>query len=83
MLNYNPETKMFSIVAKDTGDFVITLDNYLLADGDLVYFTVNKELEKENPLIEKVVSAFNDHNAVIRLTSKDTDLPIGTYLYDV
>lgn len=83
MLNYNPDTQMIKMVAKDTGDFVITLDNYLLADGDLVYFTVNRELEKENPLIEKVVSAFNDHNAVIRLTSQDTDLPIGTYLYDV
>lgn len=83
MLNYNIDTNMISMIAKDTGDFVISLDNYLLAEGDTVYFTVNKELEKENPLIEKAVTAFENHKAVIRLTSKDTDLPVGTYFYDV
>lgn len=83
MLNYNIDTNMISMIAKDTGDFVISLDNYLLAEGDTVYFTVNKELEKENPLIEKTVTAFENHKAVIRLTSKDTDLPVGTYFYDV
>lgn len=83
MLNYNPETQMFSMIAKDTGDFVIVLDDYLLAEGDTVYFTVNKELEKENPLISKAITTFDDYRAVVRLSSTDTDIPIGTYLYDV
>ena len=83
MLNYNIDTNMISMVAKDTGDFVISLDNYLLAEGDTVYFTVNKELEKENPLISKVITEFSNNKAVVRLTSQDTDLPLDTYWYDI
>ena len=83
MLNYNKDTNMISMVAKDTGDFVISLDNYLLADGDIVYFTVNTDLEKENPLISKEVKEFVDNKAVIRLTTEDTNLAVGTYYYDI
>ena len=83
MLNYNIDTNMISMVAKDTGDFIINVDNYLLADGDIVYFTVNTELEKENPLIAKEIKEFVDNKAVVRLTAKDTDLAIGTYYYDI
>ena len=46
MLIYDKDTKTMSIVAKDTADFVISIDNYLLDEGDRVYFTVNNELEK-------------------------------------
>ena len=83
MLNYNGETNTITMIAKDTGDFVISLDNYLLDEGDKVYFTVNKELEKENPLISVVVSEFVNNKAVIHLTSTDTDLAPGNYYYDV
>lgn len=83
MLNYNKDTNAISMVAKDTGDFVISLDNYLLADGDIVYFTVNTDLEKENPLISKEVKEFVDNKAVIRLTTEDTNLAVGTYYYDI
>ena len=54
MLIYDKDTKAMSIVAKDTGDFVVSIDNYLLAEGDRVYFTVNDELEKPEPLIQKI-----------------------------
>ena len=83
MLNYNKDTNAITMIAKDTGDFVISLDNYLLADGDTVYFTVNTELEKENPLISKEITEFVNNKAVVRLTTEDTDLAIGTYYYDV
>lgn len=83
MLNYNVDTGMISMIAKDTGDFIVSIDNYLLADGDIVYFTVNTELEKENPLISKEIKEFKDNKAIIRLTTQDTNLAIGTYLYDV
>ena len=83
MLNYNTETQTISMIAKDTGDFVISIDNYLLATGDVVYFTVNSGLELENPLISKEIKTFNNNKAVIRLTSKDTNLKIGTYYYDI
>ena len=83
MLNYNADTGMISMIAKDTGDFIVSIDNYLLADGDIVYFTVNTELEKENPLISKEIKEFKDNKAIIRLTTQDTNLAIGTYVYDV
>jgi hypothetical protein len=83
MLIYDKETKAMSIIAKDTGDFVVSIGNYLLADGDKVYFTVNSELEKPEPLIQKVVDTFVDNKAIIRLTTEDTDIPVGNYYYDV
>lgn len=83
MLIYDKDTKAMSIVAKDTGDFVISLDNYLLDEGDRVYFTVNSELEKPEPLIQKIIDTFEDYKAVVRLTTTDTDIPVGSYYYDV
>ena len=83
MLNYNKDTNAISMIAKDTGDFVVSLDNYLLADGDSVYFTVNTDIEKEKPLISKEVKEFVNNKAVIRLTTQDTNLAVGTYLYDI
>ena len=83
MLIYDKDTNAISIVAKDTGDFVVSVDNYLLAEGDTVYFTVNVDLEKENPLISKEIREFVDNKAVVRLTTQDTNLAIGTYYYDI
>ena len=83
MLIYDKDTKAMSIVAKDTGDFVISLDNYLLDEGDKVYFTVNDELEKPEPLIQKEITTFDNYKAVVRLTTTDTDIPVGSYYYDV
>ncbi len=83
MIKFDTDTLTFSIVAKDTGDFVISLDNYLLDDGDNVYFTVNDELEKANPRIQKKISVFENNKAIIHLSSVDTDIPVGNYYYDV
>lgn len=83
MLNYNAETKAITMIAKDTGALVISLKNYLLDTGDVVYFTVNSELEKETPLIKKVINEFTDNKAIVKLTAADTDLAIGNYYYDV
>jgi len=83
MLNYDKDTGAMSIIAKDTGDFAVAIDNYLLAEGDKVYFTVNTELENPNPIIQKVVDNFTNYKAIIHLDSKDTDIALGTYYYDV
>ena len=83
MVNYDLDTGAISIIAKDTGDFVISFDNYLLDEGDTVYFTVNDGLEKTNPRIQKVINEFVNNKAIIRLTSTDTNIPVGTYYYDV
>ena len=65
MLIYDKDTKAMSIVAKDTGDFVVSIDNYLLDEGDRVYFTVNSELEKPEPLIQKEITTFDNYKAVV------------------
>ena len=83
MLIYDKDTKAMSIVAKDTADFVISIDNYLLDEGDTVYFTVNSELEKPEPLIQKEITTFDNYKAVVHLTTQNTDIPVGSYYYDV
>ena len=47
MLVIDKDTHNIKIIAKDTGDFAFELDNYFLADGDEVVFTVAEELENE------------------------------------
>lgn len=83
MLTIDKDTLAIKIVAKDTGDFVLTLDNYILALGDEVYFTINDGIEKEQHLLQKKITEFNEGCAVIFLTAEDTDLPVGEYYYDV
>ena len=83
MLIYDKETGAMSIVAKDTGSFGFMLNNYQLDEGDVVYFTVNTELENEDPKIQKIVNSFQDHKALIQLSSADTDIPVGKYYYDI
>lgn len=83
MLSYNADTQSMTIIAKDTGSFTVTLDNYVLDDGDTVYFTVNDQLENNEPKIQKVITRFDEHKAVIVLTSQDTNLPVGKYYYDI
>lgn len=83
MLKFDTETKIMSIIAKDTGSFILTLDNYILDKGDKVYFTVNNELEQKNPKIQKVIDKFENGKAVVKLTSEDTNIAVGNYYYDV
>jgi hypothetical protein len=83
MILYDETTKTLSMIAKDTGDFVISLKNYLLDEGDTVYFTVNDGVERGKPRIQKIITQFNDHKAFVRLSTDDSDIPIGNYLYDI
>ena len=83
MIKYNDETKVMSIVAKDTGNFGFKLINYLLDEGDTVYFSVNSQLENPTPAIQKIITEFQDHSAIINLSSEDTDIPVGKYYYDI
>lgn len=83
MLNYNAETNTISMIAKDTGDFIVRIDNYLLDEGDKLFFTVNNALEKEDSLISIVVSEFTDNKAIIHLSAEDTNLAPGNYYYDI
>lgn len=83
MLNYDKDTYKITMVRKDTGDLTVALENYLLDTGDEVVFTVNTGYDLEHPLIQKRITEFQDHSALVRLGVDDTDLEPGEYLYDI
>jgi hypothetical protein len=83
MLNYDKDTYKITMVRKDTGDLTVALENYLLDTGDEVVFTVNTGYDLENHLIQKRITEFQDHSALVRLGVDDTDLEPGEYLYDI
>ena len=84
MIYIDKDTNKISIIKKDTATLSVSLDNYFLTDGDRVTFTVANEVEQEEPLLQIVVTQFtSEGGAVIPLTSQNTDLEIGEYLYDI
>lgn len=83
MLTIDNDTNKITIVAKDTGDLILSLDNYILDEGDTVVFTINTAVELEENLVQKTYTEFEDGKCIIRLSSEDTDLKPGTYYYDI
>lgn len=83
MFTLNSYDNRIKVVQGDTGILDLTLDNYKLKDGDTVYFTVKKNYTDVESLIVKEITSFTQGQAKIVLTSEDTNLEIGTYLYDV
>ena len=71
------------VIAGDTGILNLSIDNYTFVDGDIVYFTVKKDINDTNYKFQKVVKEFEDNVAIIKLSSKDTNLEAGEYLYDI
>lgn len=83
MFIINPSNKnRITVIQGDTGILDLSLDNYYLKDGDKVYFTVKKEYDGER-LIFKEVTEFTDGKAKFIFTAEDTNIDVGTYLYDV
>jgi len=83
MFTIDNDTGVIKIVKKDTAYFGLELDNYVLSQGDKVTFTVAKEKESQNPVIQKEITTFEDGVAVIFLTKEDTNLEKDEYFYDV
>ena len=83
MFTIDKETNQMTIVMKDTASFDIAFDNYYLVTGDKVTFTVAKEKESQDPLIQKELTEFVGGRARIQLSAEDTDLPKGSYYYDI
>ena len=83
MLYYDNDTKRMRMIVKDTGSFVISIKNYVLDDGDEVIFTINSGKEIATPLLQKIITTFQNGKAVISLSSADTNIEPGNYLYDV
>lgn len=84
MITIDNENNNINIIKKDTASLEVFLDNYMLTEGDRVTFTIDKEVEQQEPIKQIIITEFTeDGGAIINLTSEDTDLEIGTYKYDV
>ena len=83
MFNIDNDTNTMSIIKKDTASFEVALDNYILGEGDTVTFTIANAVEQEEPLLQKVITEFSDGVATVFLTKEDTDIEVGSYLYDI
>ena len=83
MFTIDNDTNAMTIIKKDTASFDVALDNYNLETGDSVTFTVSKQVEEEEPILQKTVTDFVDGIATIKLTKEDTNIEVGTYLYDI
>lgn len=83
MFTIDNDTNAMTIIKKDTASFDVALDNYNLETGDSVTFTISKQVEEEEPILQKTVTDFVDGIATVKLTKEDTNIEVGTYLYDI
>lgn len=86
MIRINKRTLDAEMVRGDTGAFSIRpiiKGEYVLQDGDEVWFTVRK-IKDRTILIQKMVNQFEDSIASIVLEPEDTaEMPLGNYIYDL
>ena len=71
------------VVQGDTAIFNITIADYNFSQGDLVYFTVKKDIKDKNYTLQKIVSEFTDNVATFELDKYDTNIKVGEYIYDI
>ena len=71
------------ITQGDTGFLDITMSNYNPVEGDILYFTVKKDTDTHENSIQKKITEFEDNVAKVVLTSTDTSIDIGDYVYDI
>ena len=83
MFTIDNDTNAMTIIKKDTASFDVALDNYNLEDGDSVTFTISKQVEEEEPILQKTVRALVDGLATVNLPKEDPHIEIGTYLNDI
>ena len=88
MIRVNKRTLDAEMFKYDTGSFTIRPKNkktgeYLINDGDTLYFTLKKTKDK-SVVLQKEITTFEDHAAQITIESEDSiDIPEGNYIYDL
>ena len=71
------------VVQGDTAIFNINFYDYEFVDGDIVYFTVKKDIKDMDYVLQIIVSTFTDYNAIFKLNKDDTNIEVGNYIYDI
>ena len=77
------ENNKITIVKKDTAYFAIAHKNYNFSQGDTITFTIARQKESQEPLVQKRITDFMDNTAIIYLSSQHTNLDKGIYFYDI
>lgn len=55
-----------------------------LVDGDTIYFTMKVNAASEQKILQKIITVFDDGEAVIEIDPSDTkNLPVRSYRYDI
>lgn len=71
------------VVQGDTAIFNIDINDYEFIEGDIVYFTVKKNINDKDYVLQKIVSDFIDNKAFFQLSKHDTNISTGSYVYDI
>lgn len=73
-----------TIVSGDTGIIDFELDNDLFRVGDVVYFTVKRDVGYHEISIQQIIEITEETNKLkIFLPSEETNIPPGDYYYDI
>jgi hypothetical protein len=67
----------------DTAFLDITITNYDPVEGDILYFTVKKDITSMENTIQKKITEFDSNVAKVVLNTLDTSIDIDTYIYDI
>lgn len=73
------DSEAIKVTVKDTSGNIIPL-----VSGDTIYFTVRENLLNPTKIIERIITEFDDGEALIRLNPEDTrQLKFISYVYDI
>ena len=71
------------ITQGDTAFFDITVSNYEFGEGDILFFTVKKDLSSIENIIQKRITEFDGNVGKVVLSVDDTNIDVGVYIYDI
>ena len=73
------DSEAIKVTVKDTIENVVPL-----LTGDTIYFTVREYTLNTTKIIEKIITEFDDGEALITINPQDTnDLSFAYYVYDI
>ena len=73
------DSEVIKVSVKDTSGNVVPL-----VTGDTIYFTVRENILNKTKIIEKIITEFDNGEALITINPQDTDhLRFADYVYDI
>lgn len=72
-----------SLMRGNSMTLYFTINEYTLAEGDTLLFSVKEDFDYKETVIEVMIKNFEDGIATINITPKMSDIPAGLYFYDL